>query len=36
MKSLLQMDILDTTVPNNYKWIDKKASKETGKMVYLD
>ncbi|MDO5971553.1 hypothetical protein Q4Q35_17250 [Flavivirga aquimarina] len=36
LSELLQIDILDATVPNNYKWIDKKTSKETGKMVYLD
>ncbi|GAA3600394.1 hypothetical protein Q4Q39_12105 [Flavivirga amylovorans] len=36
ISELLQISILDATVPNNYRWIDKKASKETGKMVYLD
>ncbi|MDO5978629.1 hypothetical protein [Flavivirga spongiicola] len=36
ISELLQIGILDATVPNNYKWINKKASKETGKMVYLD
>jgi hypothetical protein len=36
ISELLQIGILDATVPNNYKWIDKKASKEKGEVVYLD
>jgi hypothetical protein len=36
ISELLQINILDATVPNNFKWIDKKTSKETGEMVYLD
>lgn len=36
ISELLNIDLLDATIPNNYKWIDKKASKEAGKMVYLD
>ncbi len=36
LSEILQIDILDATIPNNYRWIDKKTSKETGEMVYLD
>mgnify|MGYP000353802373 CR=1 FL=1 len=36
LSELLNIDLLDATVPNNFKWIDKKASKETGKIVYSD
>lgn len=32
----LNIDFLDATVPNNYKWIDKKASKKSGKVKYFD
>lgn len=34
LSELLNINLLDATVPNDYKWIDKKASKETGKIVY--
>ncbi len=33
---LLKIDILDATIPNNYKWIDIEASKKSGEMIYLD
>ncbi|MEC3906467.1 hypothetical protein VOI54_05525 [Tamlana sp. 2201CG12-4] len=36
ISDLLQIDILDATEPNNYRWVDKKASKETGALVYLN
>ena len=35
ISELLQINILDATIPNDYRWIDKKASKEAGKMIYL-
>ena len=34
LSELLNIGLLDATVSNDYKWIDKKASKETGKIVY--
>ncbi len=34
LSELLNIDLLDATVKNNFKWIDKKASKETSKIVY--
>ncbi len=34
LSELLSIDLLDATVPNDFKWIDKTASKETGKIVY--
>lgn len=36
ISDLLDIGLLDATVPNNYKWVDKKTSKEKSKMVYLD
>ncbi len=36
LSELLNIDLLDATVRNDFKWIDKKASKETGKIVYSD
>lgn len=35
ISELLKIDILDATIPNNYKWVDKKATKEKGEMIYL-
>ncbi|GAA4966393.1 hypothetical protein [Algibacter aquimarinus] len=32
---LLKIDILDATIPNDYKWVDKEASIKAGKMIYL-
>lgn len=34
ISEILQIDILDATVPNDYKWIDKKHFKETGVVKY--
>lgn len=34
ISELLQIDILDATIPNNYKWINKEASMEKGVMAY--
>ena len=34
LSELLNIDLLDATVPHDYKWIDRKASKETRKIVY--
>ena len=36
LSELLNIDLLDATIPNNFRWIDKKASKETSKVVYVD
>ena len=36
LSELLNIDLLDATIPGNFKWVDKKASKETGEMKYLD
>lgn len=36
LSEVLKIDLLDATIPNNYKWVNKKASKEKGEMVYLD
>jgi hypothetical protein len=36
ISDILQIDLLDATIPNNYKWIDKKASIKTGKIVYVN
>ena len=36
LSELLNIDLLDATVRNDFKWIDKKASKDTGKIVYSD
>lgn len=35
LSELLNIDLLDATIPNNFRWIDKKASKEKGEMVYF-
>lgn len=32
----LNIDLLDATVRNDYKWIDLEASKTQGKIIYLD
>ena len=34
ISNLLDIDILDATIPNDYKWINKDASKKEGKMIY--
>ena len=34
LSELLQIDILDATVPNDYKWINKDASIKEKKMIY--
>lgn len=36
LSELLNIDLLDATVPNNFRWIDKKASKDMGEIVYSD
>lgn len=36
ISDLLNINLLDATIPNDYKWIDKKTSKEKGEMVFLD
>lgn len=36
LSELLQINILDATVPNDYKWINKEASIKEGKMIYTD
>lgn len=36
LSEALNIDLLDATVPGDFKWIDKKTSKETGKMVYKE
>lgn len=36
LSELLNIDLLDATIRNDFKWIDKKASKETRKIVYSD
>ena len=36
ISELLQIDILDATVPNDYKWINKEASKKHGEMIYVE
>ena len=36
LSELLNIDLLDATVRNDFKWIDKKASKDTRKIVYSD
>lgn len=32
----LNIDLLDATTPNNFKWVDKLATHKTGKIVYQD
>ena len=32
----LKIDLLDATIPNDYKWIDKHATKKFGKIIYKD
>lgn len=34
LAELLNTKLLDATIPNNYKWIDIKATKEQGAIVY--
>lgn len=36
ISELLQIDLLDATEPNNYRRIDKKTSKETNEIKYLN
>ena len=36
LSELLNIDLLDATMPNNFRMIDKNASKEAGKVVYID
>lgn len=36
LSELLNIELLDATVPGNFRWIDKKATKEHGKLKYLN
>lgn len=36
ISEFLNIDLLDATIPNNYKWVDKKATIEAGKIIYSD
>ena len=36
LSELLNIDLLDATIPGKFKWVDKNATKETGKMAYID
>jgi len=35
ISELLNIDLLDATKPNNYKWVDKESLKKTGEIKYL-
>ncbi|WP_223032499.1 hypothetical protein [Hanstruepera marina] len=32
----LKLPLLDSTIPNNFQWVDKVATKDSGKIVYKD
>lgn len=34
LSELLNIDLLDATIPGNFKWVNKTASKKEGKMIY--
>lgn len=36
LSELLKIDLLDATVRNNFRWVDKKATIESGEMKYLN
>ncbi len=35
LSELLNIDLLDATIPGDFKWIDKKATKEAGEIIYI-
>ncbi|MFV9549697.1 hypothetical protein [Algibacter sp. PT7-4] len=35
LSELLNIDLLDATIPGDFKWVNKEATKKTGKMVYI-
>lgn len=36
LSEALNIDLLDATIPGDFKWIDKKATKKEGKMIYVN
>lgn len=36
LSELLNISLLDATVPGDFRWIDKETTKSTGKIKYLD
>lgn len=32
----LELPLLDSTIPNNFQWVDKEATKDSGKIIYTD
>ncbi|KAA5827277.1 hypothetical protein FPF71_00075 [Algibacter amylolyticus] len=36
LSELLDISLLDATIPGDFKWVDKKATMESGNMVYVN